>query len=98
MIMGWEWIIVLVVIVLLLFGGGKKIPEFARGLGRAMGEFQRGKMELERELREEGALPKIEDESEVVKAAKALGIDTKDKTEEELKKEIAEKMESEDAE
>jgi len=36
-----DWAILLVV-ALLLFGGSKKIPELARGLGRAMGEFRRG--------------------------------------------------------
>jgi sec-independent protein translocase protein TatA len=40
---GLEWPIVILVIVLLLFGA-KKIPEFARNLGRAVGEFRRGRV------------------------------------------------------
>ncbi|EQD32000.1 Twin-arginine translocation protein TatA/E [mine drainage metagenome] len=45
-----DWIII-IVLVLVLFGGAKKIPEFARSLGKATGEFTRGKMELEREIK-----------------------------------------------
>ena len=41
-----EWLIV-VAVILLLFGSTKKIPEFARNLGKATGEFKRGQMELE---------------------------------------------------
>ncbi len=82
---GFEWLLILV-IVLLLFGG-KKLPELARSMGRAMGEFRRGREEVEREMRE----PKPP-ESPVVKAARDLGISVEGKSEEQLKKEIAERM------
>src|SRR3990172_1302950 len=49
---GLEWLIVLLVAGAILLFGPKKIPELARGLGRAMGEFRRGKVELEREIDE----------------------------------------------
>jgi len=45
-----DWLI-LIVVVLLLFGGAKKIPEFAKSLGRAMGEFKKGQMEVEEEIK-----------------------------------------------
>ena len=35
--------------VLLLFGA-KKLPEFARGLGRSMGEFKKARQEFEHEI------------------------------------------------
>lgn len=37
---GPEWIIILVVVVLLF--GAKKLPEFARSLGRSSSEFKKG--------------------------------------------------------
>lgn len=94
---GIEWIILLVAIIFIFVVGGAKLPELARSLGRAKGEFERGKMDIERELREEKAKDaKKEEEAkqkkgekDVVKAAKELGIETEGKSEEELKKEIA---------
>jgi sec-independent protein translocase protein TatA len=41
---GWEWIII-VLAVLILFGA-KKIPEFARGLGKGVKEFKKAKDEI----------------------------------------------------
>jgi sec-independent protein translocase protein TatA len=38
---GPEWIVVAVVAVAVIFGA-KKIPEMARSLGRAQGEFKKG--------------------------------------------------------
>jgi sec-independent protein translocase protein TatA len=46
-----DWII-LIVVVLLVLGGSKKIPEIARAMGRSMGEFKKGRMEVEREINE----------------------------------------------
>lgn len=45
---GPELLIVLVVIVLLF--GANRIPKLARSTGQAMGEFQRGREEIEEEL------------------------------------------------
>lgn len=82
---GFEWFLILIIILLLF--GGRKLPELARAMGRAMGEFRRGREEIEREMRE-GTPP----ESAVVKAARDLGISVEGKSEEQLKKEIAERM------
>jgi sec-independent protein translocase protein TatA len=89
---GIEWIVLLVAIFIIFAFGGKKIPELARSLGRAKGEFEKGKRELEKELREEEYQSKSKDETQIVKAAKNLGIETEGKTESDLKKEIAQKM------
>lgn len=48
---GVEIVILLVLAVLLLFGA-KKLPELARGIGRSLGEFKRGRIEIEKELAE----------------------------------------------
>ena len=42
---GWEWVII-VLAVLVLFGA-KKIPEFARGLGKGIKEFKKAKDDIE---------------------------------------------------
>jgi sec-independent protein translocase protein TatA len=44
-----DWII-LIVVALVVLGGAKKIPELAKSLGRAKGEFDKGKKEVEKEL------------------------------------------------
>ena len=44
---------VILLIVLLLFGA-KKLPELARGMGRAVKEFSAARDELERELSQSG--------------------------------------------
>lgn len=56
-----EIIIIAVVLVIVLFGG-KKIAELARGLGKFSGEFRKGKMEVEEELKKikEEGVPKSE--------------------------------------
>ena len=50
-IQGQEWIFVIIVVVVLIFGA-KKIPELAKTLGKAKGEFEKGKIEAEKELKE----------------------------------------------
>lgn len=47
-----EIIVIILAIGILLFGG-KKITELSRSMGRASGEFKKGKQEIERELKEE---------------------------------------------
>ena len=84
-----EWAII-VLVILVLFGT-KKLPEFARNIGRATGEFSRGKMDVERELRAAAASTPSSTKN-VADAAKALGIDTTNKDNATLKNEIAEKL------
>ena len=56
----WQLIICIVVIGLLF--GGKKIPELARSLGKAKGEFKKGLAEGEREEAESEAEAKKAEE------------------------------------
>ena len=115
--MGGNELLIIILAAGLLFFGGKKIPGLAKGLGRAMGEFQRGRMEVEQQIKNanftDSALPdarqepstskkvnklkldagKTDDfqseESKIVLAARALGIQTEDKSEDDLLREIA---------
>ncbi|RDZ65221.1 twin-arginine translocase TatA/TatE family subunit [Haloferax sp. Atlit-12N] len=62
---GPELLIVLLIIVLLF--GANKLPQLARSSGQAMGEFRRGREEIEDELKkgaEEGEDDDEEDETE----------------------------------
>ena len=45
---GWEWIII-VLAVLVLFGG-RKIPEFMRGIGKGIREFNDAKSNVKKEI------------------------------------------------
>jgi len=53
-------LIIILVVVILLFGA-KRIPEIAKGLGRAMFEFKKAKHDLEREA--EGLAAAAEDKA-----------------------------------
>ncbi len=87
-IAGMEWFWVLIVVVVLLFGASK-IPEIARAIGRATGEFQKGKLEIEKEIEKASAeLNKSPERLKLEEAAKALGIDPTGKTDEQLREEI----------
>ena len=66
---GSEWLLIGIA-VLLLFGA-KKLPQVARGMGKAMGEFRSAKREFEDEIRR--AEYAVEDEKR-----KALGDSSAD--------------------
>ncbi len=48
---GGSEVLLILFIILLLFGA-KKLPELSRSLGKSLGEFKKGKEDLEREIRE----------------------------------------------
>ena len=48
---GYEWVWIIVIVGVLLFGA-KKIPELARTLGKSKGEFEKGKIEGVKELKD----------------------------------------------
>ena len=43
--------VLLVLFVILLLFGAKKLPELSRSLGKSLGEFKKGKEDVEREIR-----------------------------------------------
>ncbi|SFR44374.1 Sec-independent protein translocase subunit TatA/TatB [Halogeometricum limi] len=59
---GPELLIVLLVLVLLF--GANKIPKLARSTGQAMGEFKRGRSEIEEELQQMGQDDTDDDEED----------------------------------
>ena len=94
--MEWIWIVLAVGIFLV---GTDKLPELARNLGKAMGEFQKSKSDFEREVKSysefETTTPsKSVSKYELQKSASALGIDATTKDEEQLREAIERKLNS----
>ena len=46
---GWE--IPIIVLVILILFGGKKIPEFMKGLGKGINSFKRGLSDIEEDIK-----------------------------------------------
>ncbi len=89
-IQGIEWILLLIVAAVILLFGPQKLPELARGVGRALGEFRRGRMEVEREITQQfTAMDTQEGRGRVERAAGALGLPASGKSELQLKLDIA---------
>lgn len=65
----WQ-ILVVAILILVLFGGAKKIPELARSLGKAKGEFKKGTEEGERIARSKDDDDDDDDEEEEKKPSK----------------------------
>jgi len=50
--LGSTEIIILVIVIGVLIFGAKKIPELAKTFGKAKGEFEKGKIEADKDLKE----------------------------------------------
>lgn len=48
---GMEWVWIIVIIGILIFGA-KKIPELAKTLGKAKGDYEKGRIESEKDLKD----------------------------------------------
>ena len=94
---GSEWMIIIFVAVVLVLGTGK-LPGAAKKMGKVVSEYNNAKNEIQQQMKEVNEeVPKIsgpvETEREKLEMiAKSAGIKTKDKTEDELQKEISSKM------
>src|SRR5438876_531306 len=90
---GFELIILLIIIAVLLLFGPQKLPELARSLGRAWGELRRGRMEVERQIRDEFREVETKDFGTRLRdSAKELGIDVSGKRDADLRLEIARRI------
>ncbi len=59
-------IIILVVVIGVLIFGAKKIPELAKTFGKAKGEFEKGKIQGEKELKDlKGEIDNVTKDKEV---------------------------------
>ena len=102
MLEGWEWIIIGVVAIVIIMWGPAKIPQFARALGQAKGEFKKASKEFNNAANAEvstsaiaAPVPaqtmKTKDEM-LLETAQKLGIPTEGKTREQLSEEISVKV------
>ena len=105
MLEGWEWIIIGVVAIIIIMWGPAKIPQFARALGQAKGEFKKASKEFNNAANEasistnaaQATAPvpaqtmKTKDEM-LLETAQKLGIPTEGKTREQLSEEISIKV------
>jgi sec-independent protein translocase protein TatA len=80
---GLEWIIIIGLIVVIFFGV-RKIPELARSIGKASGEFQKAKIEAKRELQDMKSQGNVGREK-LETIAESLGIDYTNKNDDELR-------------
>ena len=90
----WE-VVAILAIALLLFGP-KKLPELARGIGKAIYEYRKassGLFEEEEDVEKKRRKAAEEQREALIKVAKSLGIETEGKSTEEIAREITQKLE-----
>ena len=85
---GWEWIVIVLAVVVILIWGPTKIPELAKGLGRARGEFERASREYTFKSPETGTASRTSDDEMTILIAKGLGINTEGKSKEQIFQEV----------
>lgn len=85
----------LILVVALFFFGPDKIPEIARSLGKATGEFKKAQTQTENEIKTLGE-PLSEKDIKIHNLAIEMCIDAKNKTSEQLVEEIRSKIRSND--
>ncbi len=88
-IAGMEWILVLVAAGGMLLFGAKKIPQIAKSFGRAQSDFEKGKLEGEKEV---DKMVTSDDRLKLLKIAESVGIETEGLSDEQLKQAITEAL------
>jgi sec-independent protein translocase protein TatA len=87
--------LILILIVALFLFGPDKIPEIARSMGKAMGEFKKAQTQAENEIKNEIQkfdTPVNEKDVKIHNLAIEMGIDVNNKTIEQLVEEIRSKI------
>ena len=96
-IIGSEWIMIIFIALILLFGT-KRFPEAAKKIGKIVGEYKKAKDTVEKQMKDvtkenfEVSGPVKDERQKLDAMSKTLGIDSKSKSDEELKEIIKNKI------
>jgi len=96
-IIGSEWLIIIFIVLILLLGTNR-FPEAAKKIGKIVGEFNKAKNEIQNEMKDvanenieiSGPVKNEREKLEIM--AKTIGIDSKKKTDDDLRTEITSKI------
>ena len=96
-VVGSEWLIIIFVALILFLGTGH-LPGAAKKLGKVVSEYNKAKSDVQNQLKEvshdsveiSGPVENERQKNEII--AKSLGIKTDGKTDEELQKQISERI------
>jgi len=95
--MGSEWIIIIFVALIVLLGTNR-LPEVTKKLGREVGEYSKAKNDIQKQFKDFSdsnlnVLGPVQNEREKLDAiAKTIGIDSTNKSDEELRELISGKI------
>ncbi len=95
MLEGWEWIIIGVVAIVIIMWGPAKIPEFAKALGRAKGEFSKAQKDFAdaaNAVQTQQSVSSKSKDDQLIDTAQKLGISTEGKTRAQISDEISSKV------
>lgn len=96
MFSGWEWVIIGVVALVIIMWGPSKIPEFARAIGKAKGEFEKASREIDQAAKEvvtaTPATTVRRNEDILIETAQKLGVTTEGKTRDQIATEVSQRL------
>ena len=96
-IIGSEWIMIIFIVLILLLGANR-FPEIATKLGKTVGKYNKAKNKIQNEMKDfskenldiSGPVKNEREKLDVI--AKTIGVDSKNKTDDQLKRIITNKM------
>ena len=96
-IIGSEWIMIIFIVLILLLGTNR-FPEIATKLGKTVGKYNKAKNKIQNEMKDfskenleiSGPVKNEREKLDVI--AKTIGVDSKNKTDDQLKRIITNKM------
>ncbi|SVE64243.1 uncharacterized protein METZ01_LOCUS517097, partial [marine metagenome] len=90
-IIGSEWLIIIFIVLILLLGTNR-FPEAAKKIGKIVGEYNKAKNQVQNQMKDvtneniEVSGPVKDERKKLEMMAKTLGVDSKNKTDKEIKK------------